>query len=199
MSSKTDLSFVDSNLPQMCHVVSDSQWYSDEVSRTDAEALWISHSCSSRVGIIAKQHMRNLGGIYLVESACEPCSRCNRGRVWIQANDVECARLCQKKGVLPSQKRMRRGLAVGLCGHEWSCRRGDLLRTLRFGGCRKGILNWIRHHYVCPVCKSKTIPRPVKPAIVLKCYRFNEHLGVDLVLPQANGVQTWYLNMAHVR
>eukprot|EP00971_Amphidinium_carterae_P325720 6456125-Amphidinium_carterae.1 len=130
MSSKTDMSPVDSNAPQICHVVSDSQWYDEGLTLREVEALWISHCCSSQVGVNAKQHMQNIGGIYLIESACQPsiedsldwlgpfmCSHAQGGRVWVQTNDVECARLCQKKDTLPNQKRMRRALAVGLRDH----------------------------------------------------------------------------------
>eukprot|EP00971_Amphidinium_carterae_P138081 2736492-Amphidinium_carterae.1 len=91
----------------------------------------------------------------------------------------------------PGQLRLIQQVHENL-GHP---RRGDFIRTLRLGGCKKGILNWIRENYACPACKSKAIPKPVKPATVPRCYRFNEQLGVDLVLLKANNLQAWYLNM----
>eukprot|EP00971_Amphidinium_carterae_P334851 6470363-Amphidinium_carterae.2 len=91
----------------------------------------------------------------------------------------------------PGQMRLMQKVHENL-GHP---RKGDFVRTLRLGGCRKGLLNWVRQYYQCPACPSKVTPKPIRPATVPRCYRFNEQLGVDLVQLHANGLQAWYLNM----
>ena len=56
----------------------------------------------------------------------------------------------------------------------------DFLRILKHGRVKRGILNWVREPYRCPICAARTLPKAPGPGMALKSFRFNHAVGVDL-------------------
>ena len=56
---------------------------------------------------------------------------------------------------------------------------GEFCRALRNGGCRGGVVRWVKRYFKCPECEAPPMPRTRPAAALPKCCRFNQVCGID--------------------
>ena len=61
----------------------------------------------------------------------------------------------------------------------------DFLQILEHGRVKRGILNWVRERYQCPICASRTLPKAPRPGMALKSFRFNMWSELIFLKPRA--------------
>ena len=53
------------------------------------------------------------------------------------------------------------------------------LRALRHAGAKPEIVQWVKHHFECPVCAAKRKPNLPRPGHLVRSLQFNDIVGID--------------------
>eukprot|EP00435_Cladocopium_sp_Y103_P008346 s2034_g2.t1 len=69
------------------------------------------------------------------------------------------------------------------------------IRALKHAGVKEEVLQWVKHHFKCPLCERKQQPSSHRPGKLQRAMNFNEVVGIDLLqinVPQIGDY--WMLN-----
>ena len=67
------------------------------------------------------------------------------------------------------------------------------VRALKHAGVKPEILQWVKHHFHCPLCERRQRPSLHRPGRLHKAMGFNEVVGVDLMQINVEGIGEYLL------
>ena len=68
-------------------------------------------------------------------------------------------------------------------------------RALRHAGAKQEVVEWVKHHFKCPLCERKQQPSSHRPGHLQKAMAFNEVVGIDLLKVNVPTIEKEYLMM----
>ncbi|CAL1162763.1 unnamed protein product [Cladocopium goreaui] len=69
------------------------------------------------------------------------------------------------------------------------------VRALRHAGVRPDILDWAKHHFQCPACKTRERPSPQRPGHLMRALEFGQVVGVDLLFIEVQNTLLTFVNI----